>query len=131
LKSGEPIAHVVEGNSTDAVLRAMADALPKIENALDLIHDAVLGGRRWVGGPVVDRLNDASAWLAEGHVEGPMESADHAVAKIEELSTRGAERLANTAPEVTTTLDRIERAIATARGSMRDAKSGLVQALRD
>ena len=131
LKSGEPVAHIVEGNATDAVLRAMADALPKIENALNLIHDAVLGGRRWVGGPVVDRLNDASAWLAEGHVEGPMESADRAVAKIDDLTTRGAERLTNTAPEVEHTLDRIERAIATARGSMRDAKSGLVQALRD
>jgi len=131
LKSGEPIAHVVEGNSTDAVLRAMADALPKISNALDLIHDAVLGGRRWVGGPVLDRLTDASAWLGEGHIEGPMETADRAVKRIDELSARGAERLANTAPEVTSTLDRIDRAIATARGSMRDARSGLVEALRD
>jgi phospholipid/cholesterol/gamma-HCH transport system substrate-binding protein len=131
LKSGDPIAHVVEGGSTDAILRAMADALPRIDNALDLIHDVVLNGRRWVGGPVVDGLGGANDWLAAGHVEGPMESAGHAMVTIDELTTRGADRLANTAPEVTRTLDRIDRAITTARGNMRDTRSGLVQALHD
>lgn len=131
LKSGEPIAHVVEGGSTDAILRAMDEALPKIDNALDIIHDVVLNGRQWMGGPVVDRLKGANDWLAEGHVEGPMESAGHAMVTIDELTTRGAGQLANTAPEVTRTLDRIDRAITTARGSMRDARSGLIQALQD
>jgi phospholipid/cholesterol/gamma-HCH transport system substrate-binding protein len=131
LKSGEPIAHVVEGSSTDAVLRAMADALPRIDNVLDIIHDAVIGGRRWVGGPVLDRLNDTGDWLAAGHIEEPLESARRAMVTIDELTTRGADKLSEAAPEVTRTLDRVENGIVAARGSMRDARSGLVQAMRD
>jgi phospholipid/cholesterol/gamma-HCH transport system substrate-binding protein len=131
LSSGEPIAHVVEGSSTDAILRAMADALPRIDNALEIVHDVVLNGRKWIGGPVVDSLGGANTWLGEGHIEGPMESADHAVTRIDDLTSRAAAQLGSVAPEVTHTLDRIDSAIVATRGRMRDVRSGLVQALQD
>jgi len=131
LKSGEPIIHVVEGGSTDAILRGMADALPRIDNVLELVHDAVISSRKWVSGPVDNRLDDASDWLSEGHVEGPMESADRAMIKIDEATTAGAARLDRAEPEVRSLLERIDRAVVQARGKLRDARSGLVTALRD
>jgi phospholipid/cholesterol/gamma-HCH transport system substrate-binding protein len=131
MTSGDPIAHVVEGSSTDTILRSMAAGLPKIENALDLVHDGAMKARTWVSGPLVDQLSDGADWLAHGHIEDPMESADRALVRIDEVTSRGAEALANTAPEVTHTLDRVERAIATARDKMRDARTGLSQVLHD
>ena len=130
LKSGEPITHVVEGSSTDALLRGMADALPRIDNALEIVHDGVIKSRKWMSGPVGDRLNDAAGWLSEGHIEGPMEAADRAVIRIDDATTRGAERLASTAPEVMRQLDRIDRAVVTARTKMRDTRTGLAEGLQ-
>jgi phospholipid/cholesterol/gamma-HCH transport system substrate-binding protein len=131
LKSGEPIAHVVEGGSTDAILRSMAEALPKIDNALEVGHDAAIKGRKWVSGPMDDRLGNGGDWLSQGHIEGPMESADRAMVAIDGLTSRGASALANTGPEVTHSLDRVDRAIVTARERMRDTKQGLASALHD
>src|SRR5258705_7805634 len=48
LKSGEPITHVEEGGSTDATLRTIARAMPKIDTALDRVHDVMVNGRKWV-----------------------------------------------------------------------------------
>jgi phospholipid/cholesterol/gamma-HCH transport system substrate-binding protein len=131
LKSGEPITHIVEGGSTDAILRGMADALPRIDNALEIVHDAVINGRKWVSGPLDDRLHGTAGWLTQGHVEGPMDSADRAMIRIDELTTRGADRMASSSPEVLAMLDRINGAVLQARGKMRDTRTGLVQALRD
>jgi len=131
LTSGEPIAHVIEGGSTDALLRGTAAALPKMDHALDVVHDAVIRSRTWVSGPMNDQLGNGADWLSQGHIEGPMEAADHALATIDGLTTRGAGALAHTAPDVTRTLDRIARAVVTTRDRMREARAGLVGALHD
>jgi phospholipid/cholesterol/gamma-HCH transport system substrate-binding protein len=131
LKSGEPITRVVEGGSTDAILRGMADALPRIDNTLEIVHDAVITGRKWISGPLDDRITGTASWLGEGHIEGPMESANRAMIRIDELTTRGADQLSSSAPEVADMLERIDRAVLQARGKLRDTRTGLVDALRD
>ena len=131
LASGEPLVHVVEGGSTDAILRAMATALPKIDNALDVVHDAVISGRKWVSGPLDDRLTHGDEWLAQGHVERPLEAADRAVTRVDEATSRAADSLARSAPQVMRTLDRVDQTISTARTRMRDVRTGLVEALQD
>ena len=50
LLSGQPIAHVEEGGSTDATLRTIARAMPKIDNALERVHRFMLDGRKRVNG---------------------------------------------------------------------------------
>jgi phospholipid/cholesterol/gamma-HCH transport system substrate-binding protein len=131
LKSGEPIAHVLEGGSTDALLRGMADALPRIDNALEIVHDGVLKSRHWISGPFDDRLARGAEWLSQGHVEAPLEGFDRAVIKIDELTTRSADRIATSAPDVTRLFDRIDHAVVRARGQMRETRAGLVGALQD
>lgn len=131
LQSGEPIRHVVEGASTDAVLRGIEAALPKIDNALDVVHDMAIRGRAWVTGPLADRMGAAADWLTEGHIERPLESADRAVSKVDDATGRAASALAGGGPEVMRTLDRIDHAIFGARTRMRDVKTGLVSALQD
>jgi phospholipid/cholesterol/gamma-HCH transport system substrate-binding protein len=131
LRSGEPITHVVEGGSTDTALRAIATALPKIDNALDAVHDFAIKGRSWVTGPVADRITGADTWVAEGHVEHPIESANRIVSRIDSATGRVSDALATGGPEALRTLDRIDGAITSARTRMRDARDGLVSALGD
>jgi phospholipid/cholesterol/gamma-HCH transport system substrate-binding protein len=131
LKSGEPIAHVVEGSSADTILRGIAAAFPKIDNALEVVHDTAIDGRKWVTGPAVEGLKRTDEWLAESHIEAPIESADRAVTRLDELTARGADAVASAVPDVTQAFDRIDQTVAGARSRMRDVKDGVVQALRD
>jgi phospholipid/cholesterol/gamma-HCH transport system substrate-binding protein len=131
LKSGDPITHVVEGGSTDALLRGMAAALPRIDNALDTVHDTAIKGRKWVNGPANDRLNGTADWLAEGRIERPLESADRAAAKVDDATSRAAGAVSKARPEVTRTFDRVDQAIASARQRMHDIKDGLISGLHD
>jgi ABC-type transporter Mla subunit MlaD len=131
LRQGEPIAHVVEGGSTDAALRAVAATMPRIDSALDAVHDAAISGRSWVSGPVADRITGADTWVAEGHIERPIESAGRVVARIDDATVRVSDALATGGPEALRTLDRIDGAISSARSKMRDARDGLVSALGD
>jgi phospholipid/cholesterol/gamma-HCH transport system substrate-binding protein len=131
LRPGEPITHIVEGGSTDTVLRNIAAAMPRVDNALDAVHDFAIQGRSWVSGPVADRLTGADTWLAEGHIERPIESAQRIVSRVDDATARVSDALATGGPEALRTLDRIDGAITSARGKMRGARDGLVSALGD
>lgn len=130
LASGEPITHIVEGGSTDALLRGIDTALPRIDNALNTVHDAVITGRTWVSGSLDNKLGGTLTWLDEGNIERPLASAQHAMIRLDEMTVRGAEAVANAAPGVFRTLDGIDRAVVNARTQMRNVKTGLADALQ-
>jgi phospholipid/cholesterol/gamma-HCH transport system substrate-binding protein len=131
LRSGDPITHVVEGGSTDALLRGIAAALPRIDNALDTVHDGAIKGRTWVSGPLHQRLTDTDDWVADGNIERPLQSADRFAARLDDATARAADAVTSTAPEVPRTLDRVDAAIASVRTRMHDIKDGLVSGLHD
>lgn len=131
LKSGEPLIHVIEGTSTDSVLRAVATALPKINSSLELLHAYMLDGRKLINGSVAEGLTAADRALQARPVEGPLETARRAIGRVDQLTERGAEALAGTAPEVDRTLGRVNRAIAEARTRMADTRTAMVTGLRE
>ncbi|HWO18375.1 MAG TPA: MlaD family protein [Kofleriaceae bacterium] len=130
LRSGEPVIHMEEGASTDSMLRAMGTALPKIDNALDSVHRNVVRSRQVVQGPVDDRLVAAGDWLAEGHIEPPLTATDRALERLETATARAADALAGAAPGVTAQLQDLDAAIASARQSMADGRTGLARAMQ-
>ena len=129
LRSGEPITHVVEGGSTDAALRSIARTLPRIDNALDAVHDGAISGRAWVTGPFADRVRATDTWIAEGHIEGPIATADRVVTRIDDATVRASDALATA--DVLGALDRFDRGVTGARTRMQDVRSGLSSALHD
>lgn len=131
LKSGEPIIHIVEGGSTDALLRGMDQALPRIDNALNTVHDAVLNSRTWVSGSFDGKLKNVDRYLSEGHIEDPIEAADHAVQTIDRATAKAADALVDSGPTVAQTLDRINNAVITARKKMVGVREGLATGLAD
>jgi phospholipid/cholesterol/gamma-HCH transport system substrate-binding protein len=131
LKDGEPIAHLQEGGSTDATLRAIARTMPKIDSALGTIHDFMISSRGWVNGPLLERLKRADKWLAEGSIEGPIATADKAMERFETGSTAAAEAVSEARPAILKRLAAFDRGITNARTQMRDGKAALKTALAD
>jgi phospholipid/cholesterol/gamma-HCH transport system substrate-binding protein len=131
LRSGEPLVHVQEGGSTDNTLRTIARTMPKIDSAMNSVHDFMISGRKWVDGPMMDRLTGMDRWLSEGRIEGPLSSADRTMERFEDGTTRAADAVASAAPNVTKTLDRFDTGITSARKQMKDVKEGIVNAMHD
>lgn len=131
LKSGDPIVHVQEGGSTDTTLRTIARTMPKIDSALDRVHDFMLAARKWTDGPLLARVKDIDQFLSEGRIEGPLENADRAMERFEDGTTRAAEAVAEAAPNITKTLNRFDNGITSARRQMKDVKVGIVDAMHD
>ncbi|HEV7554449.1 MAG TPA: MlaD family protein [Kofleriaceae bacterium] len=129
LRSGEPLTHVIEGSSTDAVLRAIGRTMPKVDNAVAGIHDFMIDGRRWVNGTLNDRIKTVDTWLQEGRLDGPIENADRSMARVETATTAAAEAVSDAKPTVTRTLDRFDRGIASAREQIASVKKGIVDGL--
>jgi phospholipid/cholesterol/gamma-HCH transport system substrate-binding protein len=131
LKSGEQIPHVEEGGSTDRVLRSISRSLPKIDNALERVHDAVVNARPYVQGPLQQQLVEADRWLAEGHIESPLSKAEKALERLENGSTAIAEAVHDTGLEVPDRIARWNKRIVDARKSMADAQVRIVTTLTD
>jgi phospholipid/cholesterol/gamma-HCH transport system substrate-binding protein len=130
LRSGECFTKVAEGASTDRLLRTVANAMPKVDNGLDRIAEVGANGRKWVAGTLEDKTLDVESWLAEGHIEGRIRSADEALATLEKSTTGAAETVHEYVPRVASTLDRFTNGIITARKRMSEVKSDLHEGLQ-
>jgi phospholipid/cholesterol/gamma-HCH transport system substrate-binding protein len=127
LKSGERITHVIEGSSTDSALRAIAQAMPKIDNGLDRVHDVALGGRDWAHGALENRLGDINEWLTENGIDQRLNAADRAMQRVESGTTRAADAIGST--NVNAKLDDADQTIATVRTRMAELKKSLHEGL--
>ena len=125
LKNGDQITHVIEGGSTDSVLRSIARTMPRVDEGLETMHQFALNGRKWTEGTLEDSLIRADRWVAEGHIESPIEAADRAMTTLESGTTRAADAVASAKPNVGKTFDRIDGAITNARTRMADVKTGI------
>jgi phospholipid/cholesterol/gamma-HCH transport system substrate-binding protein len=130
LARGEQITHVIEGASTDAVLRGMDRGLPRVDNALEVLHEVVIQGRKVVTGPSAEKIVEADRWLASGNIVGPLSSAQQAMVRVDELTTRGANATAGLPAEVSSTLDRIDARMAQARKGISEGRVELIDGLR-
>jgi phospholipid/cholesterol/gamma-HCH transport system substrate-binding protein len=131
LRDGEQLAHVQEGGSTDTVLRAMARAMPKIDNALEQVKEFMVNGRQWVQGPMENRLEAADRWLSEGHIEGPLSLAARAMERTEDRTRRGADVVAARGRDVPSTLADWNQRVTRARATIAETQQGMVDGFRN
>src|SRR5690606_2924233 len=94
LRSGQCLDRVLEGSSTDRMLRAIDDVMPRVVRGLGRVHEVSLHGRKWALGTLEDRMLDAERWLDEGHISRPLAAADHALARLESGATAAADAVA-------------------------------------
>lgn len=131
LQSGEPIVHVIEGASTDSQLRTIDRTLPRIENALEVLHEVLGKARKVVNGDVPEGMLSADGWLASGKIESPISKTARAFERIDRLTESGAAALADIAPATLKTLDRVDVAVERTRKGIKEAKGQVLQAMAD
>lgn len=125
LKSGECLTRVIEGSSTDRMLRAIDDVMPKVVSGLDRIHEVSFGGREWALGTLGDRMLDADKWLDEGHIDRPLDKADQAIRTMESAVVGASNAVNGARGKLDDTLDRVQRGVAAARKQMAEAQVSL------
>ncbi len=120
LRSGECLPRVLEGTSTDRMLRAIDDVMPRVVRGLDRMHEVALYGRKWSLGTLEDKVLDADKWLDEGHIERPLDSADQAVRRMEAGVVAAAGAVRDNRQRVDDTIDKVARRVADARKQIAD-----------
>jgi phospholipid/cholesterol/gamma-HCH transport system substrate-binding protein len=127
LRSGERITHVMEGTSTDTALRTIAQAMPKIDNGLNRMHDVALDGRDWSHRVLEDKLAGAQHWLDDDGLDHALTSADHAMERFETGTTKAADAVHGF--DTAKTFDRIDGTVTSARKQMANIKTGIRDSL--
>lgn len=125
LRNGQQIVRVIEGGSTDQVLRAIARTMPRIDRGLDAVHDLALEGRTWSSGRFTEAVLDVDHWFSQDRIEKPIEAADRAMQRFEDQTARAGEAIAAAKPTIDTGMDRLTGRIADARTQMRDIKTAI------
>lgn len=118
LRSGQCLHRVAEGASTDRLLRTVARTMPRVDDGLERLHEVGMYGRKWASGTLEDAILDADRWLEEEHIEGPLRSADQAMARLESATTKAADAVAGARPGIGRTMTRFERGVGDARKQM-------------
>ncbi len=132
LRSGECLMRVAEGASTDRFLRVIARSMPKVDLGLERVHKVGTYGRKWASGTLEDAILDTNKWLDAERIEGPLRSADRAMARLESAATNAAAAVAGARPQVDNTFTRLERGVVDARKQIAqvtvDLKGGMERA---
>jgi ABC-type transporter Mla subunit MlaD len=129
LVSGEPIARVVEGASTDRMLRAVDTALPRVDRGLARARTVVGDARTWTTGSFDTAVAGTEAWLDRGTVASSLATAAEGAAGFEAATERVAGLTAGLAADVDRSLAGFERDVATARTGIADIRTSLTGGL--
>jgi phospholipid/cholesterol/gamma-HCH transport system substrate-binding protein len=125
LRDGERIPRVIEGDSTDRLLRTVDNALPPIEGGLDATDRWVTTSRRWFDGYAERRLADVDRYLADNTVVPQLDRADRALTRFDAWSRTALATTRRVAPTVDGKLDAAAAALARITTQMRDAQGAL------
>lgn len=129
LRSGQPITRVVEGASTDTLLRGMERALPRVNRALQVFAEATQTGRKSVSGTYEENFTSVLAWLDKDRIGRPIARLDAAVRSLDNMTERAERALEGGDDALLASLDRIDNAITQSRTTMRDAQQQVVSSL--
>jgi phospholipid/cholesterol/gamma-HCH transport system substrate-binding protein len=131
LRPGQCLTRVLEGTSTDRMLRAIDDVMPKAMRGLDRVHEVTLYGRKWALGTLEDKILDADKWLDEGHVQRPLARADQALARMEAATTAAADTMQGSRPRIEAGIDNVQRRAASARKEIAELTVGVQDSMKN
>lgn len=131
LASGEQITRVIDGGSTDKVLRSIASAVPRIERGLDTAHNLAAEGRKWASGDLKATIEGMDRWVEQGRIERPIDDAARAMARFESQVTSAADAIETAKPQIRRGIVRATQAIAGAHKQMNDLEADLRSGFAD
>lgn len=125
LANGECLVRVLEGASTDTLLRSVNRIVPRVEDGLDRLHDVGLNGRKWASGTLEDSVIGMDHWLDERHIDAPLDRANQAMARLESATTSAANALHDAKPDIDRAFDRAEQGIAKTRAKISEVRGDM------
>jgi len=125
LLPGQCISRVIEGASTDTVLRAMNNVLPNIDDGVDTLHRVAIDGRKWASGSLEDGVLGAEHWLDERQNTAPLQDADKALAHLEASTRRAADALSESRPDIDNAFTKVADGVAKARQRITELKADM------
>jgi phospholipid/cholesterol/gamma-HCH transport system substrate-binding protein len=131
LRSGQCLPRVLEGTSTDRMLRAIDDVMPRVVRGLDRVHEVTLFGRKWALGTLEDKILDADRYLDEEHIERPLARAEQAVKRMEAGATAAADAVHGSRPSIEAGIDRVHDRVAAARKQIAEATVGVQDSMKN
>jgi ABC-type transporter Mla subunit MlaD len=125
LESGQCISKVIEGSSTDTVLRSMNKVMPNVDEGLDTLHRVAIDGRQWASGTLEDSVLGAEHWLDERQSAAPLQRADEAMARLEASTRRAADALSENRPDIDNAFTKMADGVAQARRRISEVKADM------
>jgi len=119
LKPGDPIPRVLEGDSTDRMLRALDHALPRLDTSLNGFDSFVARSRRWFDANAMDQIAALDRRL-KADFEDPIVRADRSMTNFDEAVRRAQARVNDAVPGIPATLDKWNAQVADAGATMKD-----------
>jgi phospholipid/cholesterol/gamma-HCH transport system substrate-binding protein len=129
LASGERIPNVLEGGSTDEVLRSVYAALPRVDQQMRSAQEFLTGGRRYVSGPLRDTFENADRWLETNALGDPLARGARGAEQLDAWATRAANAVHDLRPELGATLDRTSGRLSDATTAIATAQATVVETL--
>ena len=105
LRSGEPIPHVLEGTSTEKVLKGIENAMPRVDVAMNSANKFMHDARLYISGPLAEGARDVDKWLADEPVTEPMKRGAAGARDFKDWTERVASQTDDLGPRAVRTLD--------------------------
>jgi phospholipid/cholesterol/gamma-HCH transport system substrate-binding protein len=129
LVSGERIPNVIEGGSTDEVLRGIYAALPRVDSQMRSAQEFLTGGRRYVSGPLRDTFENADRWLETEAISDPVSRGARGAEELDAWVTDAARRIRDLRPALGSSLDRADRGLTDATAALATAQVRVAETL--
>ena len=130
LRSGEPIARVLETATTDRVLRGLEHGIPRAIDRVVTADQLTDEARQWATGPLSARLVQLDRQLGQGALAAPLEDAAARLERFDRSLARAQARVHAAVPTVDDRLTSLVDDTAAARDRLAGARTEVVDSLR-
>ena len=130
LRSGEPIARVLETATTDRVLRGLEHAIPRAIDSVITADQLTDEARQWATGPLSAQLVQLDRQLGQGALAAPLEEAAARLDRFDRSLARAQARVHDAVPSVDDRLTSLVDDTAGARDRLASARSEVIDSLR-
>ncbi|MBK9035903.1 MAG: MCE family protein [Myxococcales bacterium] len=131
LRSGEPIARVLETATTDRALRGLEQAIPRAADRAEVANEATDRARQFVAGPLSERMTRLDRQLRAGELAEPLEAAAARTDAFDRSLARAQARVHGLVPTAGARLDGLVADTAAARDRLRAARGDVADGMAE
>lgn len=129
LTSGDAIPRVIEGDSTDRMLRSIDRTLPLVDDSLSGMDSFVARARRYFDGTAISRIADADQRVSQITLDAPVQRVGDAVDRLDAWTRSALVTTHDLTTSVPARLDGYTARVADTRDNLADWKGDVHDAM--